>query len=400
MGLREKNRTAWYPIFIRDDYTGIHSVGDAVYNNDKPIKIPPKTIAMWPPTRNNRQYSWSVVPETLRSLIKKGAVKTGNPNRKDKTIPIYYLSQNQLQQIEDGILKIEGKTKDGILKLRYYEGSKTTAPKTIWNMTSHDAGSHGTNLLSALIPSHHFTYPKSLYAVEDSLRFFIANNPNAIILDFFAGSGTTAHAVMRLNRQDGGQRQSISITNNEVSDEEAKALKKQKLRSGDDKWEKWGICEYITKPRIKASITGKTPKGKDIEGDYKFTDEFPMSEGFEENAEFFNLTYETSLAIEHNLAFERIAPLLWIRAGSQGRRIDKLPSAGWEIADTYALLTNLDKAKALYEVVAEHAYIRIVYIVTDDDRCFQSIVQDLPKNIETVRLHESFISNFQFSTGR
>lgn len=58
------------------------------------------------------------------------------------------------------------------------------------------------------------------------------------------------------------------------------------LSPRDPDWENWGICDYITKPRVQAAITGKTPKGQPIKGNYKFIDEFPMSEGFEENAEF------------------------------------------------------------------------------------------------------------------
>ena len=108
---------------------------------------------------------------------------------------------------------------------------------------------------------------------------------------------------MRLNRQDGGRRQCISVTNNEVAADEQGAPPNG-LRPGDADWEKWGICDYITKPRIAAAITGKTRSGKDIEGDYKFTDEFPMAEGFEENAEFFTLTYETPVAVSHNRAFQ------------------------------------------------------------------------------------------------
>ncbi|HEY2037671.1 MAG TPA: hypothetical protein VGG96_11695, partial [Steroidobacteraceae bacterium] len=115
-----------------------------------------------------------------------------------------------------------------------------------------------------------------------------------------------------------------------VAAEEHAELRKADLRPGDPDWEKWGICDYITKPRIAAAITGKTPEGKNIDGDYKFTDEFPMSEGFEENAEFFTLTYETPVAVSHNRAFARIAPLLWMRAGSEGRRIEDLPKQGWD----------------------------------------------------------------------
>ena len=199
-------------------------------------------------------------------------------------------------------------------------------------------------MLSALLPARYFPFPKSLYAVEDALRFFVANRPNATVLDFFSGSGTTAHAVMRLNKQDGGRRQCISITNNEVAADEQKALREKDLRPGDPDWEQRGICDYITKPRVAAAITGKTPDGQPIKGDYKFTDEFPMADGFAENAEFFTLTYETPLAVNYQSAFARIAPLLWLRAGSVGRRIEKLPAAGWDVADAYGLLVELDKA--------------------------------------------------------
>src|SRR5690606_28777995 len=116
------------------------------------------------------------------------------------------------------------------------------------------------------------------------------------------------------------------------------------MRPGDDEWEKVGICDYITKPRIAAAITGKTPDGEPIKGDYKFTDEFPMAKGFEENAEFFTLSYETPVAVSHNLAFNKIAPLLWLRAGARGSRIDKLPADGWAVVDAYGLLVNVDAA--------------------------------------------------------
>jgi adenine-specific DNA-methyltransferase len=135
-------------------------------------------------------------------------------------------------------------------------------------------------LLKALIPERKFSFPKALYAVEDALRFFVKGKPEAVILDFFSGSGTTAHAVLRLNKQYGGKRQCISVTNNEVGADEQKALRENGLRPGDAEWEQHGICDYITKTRVQAAITGKTPDGEPIKGDYKFSDEFPMADGF------------------------------------------------------------------------------------------------------------------------
>jgi adenine-specific DNA-methyltransferase len=332
--------------------------------------------------------------------MERGAVRTGRIDLKKMSVPIYYLSFNQLAAIEDGLLQVVGTAEDGTLELRYANGARSAAPRTVWNMTSHDAGSHGTSLLRSMMPDRRFPFPKALYAVEDALRFFVKNKPDATILDFFSGSGTTAHAVMRLNRQDGGRRQCISITNNEVAADEQAALRTAGLRPGDPDWEKWGICDYITKPRIAATITGKTPDGKAIAGDYKFTDEFPMAEGFEENAEFFTLTYEAPVAVSHNLAFQRVAPLLWMRAGSEGRRIDHLPAQGWEVADTYGLLVDLDRASEFCFAALAAEGLRVAYIVTDDDRRFQAVAQTLPDTIDPVRLYESYLSNFRFAMGR
>jgi adenine-specific DNA-methyltransferase len=269
----------------------------------------------------------------------------------------------------------------------------------MWNKNSHSASEYGSTLLRQMMPGRKFPFPKSLFAVEDALRFFVINKPKAIVLDFFSGSGTTAHAVMRLNRQDGGSRQSISVTNNEVAADEQKVLFEQGLRPGDVEWEKHGICDYITKPRVAAAITGRTPSGEPIKGDYKFADEFPMAEGFEANAEFFTLTYEARNAVNHNLAFARIAPMLWLRAGSQGQRIEKLPTNGWAIAETYGLLTEVDHATPFIRAVQKASALRIAYIVTDDDRRFQAIAKRLPKSIEPVRLYESYLTNFSFTNG-
>lgn len=328
-----------------------------------------------------------------------GAVRTGRIDLSKKSVPIYYLSLNQLSAIEEGKLLLTGRAQDGTLEIQHAAGTRSVAPRSIWNMTSHDAGSHGTSLLKSILPDRRFPFPKSLYAVEDALRFFVAKNPNAIILDFFAGSGTTAHAVMRLNKQDGGRRQCISVTNNEVAADEQSALRKQGLRPGDAQWEQWGICEHITKPRIRAAITGRTPDGEPIRGDYKFTDEFVMADGFAANAEFFTLTYENPVAVSHNRAFERIAPLLWLRAGAEGGRIDRLPKAGFALAETYALLSEADAALSFVKAVKAAKGLRLAFIVTDDERRFQSIARQLPKGVEAVRLYESYLSNFRFALG-
>lgn len=124
-----------------------------------------------------------------------------------------------------------------------------------------------------------------------------------------------------------------------------------------------------------------------------------MSEGFEENAEFFSLTYETPVSINHNRAFARIAPLLWLRAGSRGPRIDKLPTQGWAVVDSYGLLVEPDAATPFIKAVHQTKGLRIAYIVTDDDRRFQALARRLPDGVEPVRLYESYLTNFSFTNG-
>lgn len=254
-------------------------------------------------------------------------------------------------------------------------------------------------MLKALIPGRRFPFPKSLFAVEDALRFFMADKPGAVVLDFFAGSGTTAHAVMRLNKQDGGKRQCISVTNNEVSADEQKMLREKGLRPGDPEWEALGICDYITKPRIQAAITGRTPSGEPIKGNYKFTDEFPMVDGFEENVEFFTMTYEAPRPVAHHRSFEAIAPLLWLKAGARGRRIGKATDS-YDIAETYGVLFVLDAADGFLDALGNTESVRMAFIVTDDDRGFQAVCGELPARIEAVRLYESYLTSFTINIGR
>ncbi|MEO0636986.1 MAG: DNA methyltransferase [Pseudomonadota bacterium] len=401
--IRAARPNQFYPIFVSTVDGRIHSIGDAITPDvdRNSITAPEGAIAIWPLKPDGTEMLWGLTPDVLRRNLEEGYVRVNNWKPEKLTGSVQYLQTGVIKRIRSGEIEITGYASDGSVQGHVAKGASLgTSPKRVWNMRSHNAETGGTNMLSALLPGRRFPFPKSLYAVEDALRFIVSDNPNATLLDFFSGSGTTAQAVMRLNRQDGGFRQCISITNNEVAAEEQSALRRAGLRPGDPDWEQWGICDHITKPRIAAAILGETPEGDPIKGEYKFTDEFPMAEGFEENAEFFTLTYETPVAISHNRAFARIAPMLWMRAGSEGRRIDAIPAGGWEVADTYGLLTDLDKASVFCKAVEDVGTIRIAYIVTDDDRRFQAVTRHLPDAVEPVRLYESYLTNFRFSMGR
>lgn len=393
---RSHSPGCFYPIFLSITDGRVHSIGCPLDRDElrESVTAPDGTYAAWPVNEAGEEAVWQASADNAARLLKSGYMRSGRFNKKLNRHSITYLREGTIQALAEGALKlVDGNIIHTVEQTRGYVGKST------WNIRSHNATSQGTKLLGRILPRRKFPYPKSLYAVEDALRFFILNKPNAVVLDFFAGSGTTAHAVMRLNRQDGGFRQCISITNNEVAAREQKTFRKNGLRPGDPEWEKWGICDYITKPRVAAALTGKTPGGEPIKGDYKFTDEFPLAEGFEENAEFFTLTYETPESVNHNVAFRRIAPLLWLRAGASGHRIDEFPVDGWAVADTYGLLSNEDAATPFINALSKADGIHIAYIVTDDDRRFQAIAKRLPDGIEPVRLYESYLTNFSFING-
>ena len=399
---RKDSPGGFYPIYIDPEKVGIAKIGEPLPDgvSDAPSG-PTGSVALLPIRKNKTEGRWQVSPDTLRKYRSEGRVKIGGNKKRGFTV--YYLKPGEWKKVNDGTYPLVGHDENGVVITEGdtgQDGEVLAVPSTQWRIEAHDATQYGSRLLIDVIPKRRFPFPKSLYAVEDALRFFVNEKPEATILDFFAGSGTTAHAVMRLNKQDGGRRQCISVTNNEVGADEHSELRTNDLRPGDSDWEKWGICDYITKPRIKAAITGQTPEGQPIQGDYKFTDEFPMADGLEENVEFFTLTYETPVAVSHNRAFERIAPLLWMRAGCEGRRIDSLPAAGWAVADCYGLLTDLDQAAPFVVATHDKASIRIAYVVTDDERRFQSVVRQLPDTVEPVRLYESYLTNFRFSMGR
>lgn len=289
------------------------------------------------------------------------------------------------------------------------EGGRISAPRTVWDNVSHSASEHGSGLLKTLLPGRKFPYPKSLYAVEDVLRLSVRGKLEAVILDFFAGSGTTAHAVMRLNRQDGGRRQCICVTNNEVAADEQAALTAQGLQPGDTDWEKWGICRYITFPRLAAAMTGKTPEGEPIKGDYKFTDEFPMSEGFPANLAYFKLDFLDKDRVTLKRAFREILPLLWLKAGAVGVR-PELPKGESEPAvfapedSNFAVLLDEGRPVKLLTTLAGRKGLSHVFIVTDADESFKAMAAEVLETLgranpglHVVQLYRDYLVNFMIN---
>jgi adenine-specific DNA-methyltransferase len=97
--------------------------------------------------------------------------------------------------------------------------------KSVWNDTRYDSNEYGTKIVNDLVPGGGFTYPKSLWAVYDPISAVTEDDPDAIILDFFAGSATTAHAVSQLNSDVGGNRRFIMVQVPQAVDPELDSYK-------------------------------------------------------------------------------------------------------------------------------------------------------------------------------
>ena len=399
---RAESKSLFYPVVISASSGRFVRVGDPLPQDMDRTQFPlgDDELAIWPLGADGGENRWRFSADLMRTYFQNGTARLGRRDSRTGLRPVTYLQPGTLKNIENGTFVVTGKTEEGALELALGTTAKAVAPRTVWSRTGHFARDHGSHLITALVGNRKFPFPKALYAVEDALRFVVSAKPEAVVLDFFAGSGTTAHAVMRLNKQDGGRRQCISVTNNEVSADEQRGLRQRRLRPGDSDWESRGICDYITKPRVIAAITGRTPEGEPIRGDYKFTDEFPMADGFEENAAFFTLTYEAPLSVRQNRAYARIAPMLWLRAGSQGRAITDLGRRGWDVAEFYGVLGDLDNSEDFAVEMRDSASARIAFIVTDDESAFQMVCRELPSSVVTIRLYESYLTNFEINTGR
>ena len=390
----------FYPIFVSKEGRNIVGIGPSkpATASKSAWEIPAGSYAIWPTRRDGSEGRWQVGQDMLSDLLQNGIAYLGGTNEEKGTGSVYYLTKSQRDALERGDLVVTGQRDDGSLIVEHDEAGKLSTGKSVWNRKSHAANLYGTQLVKSVLGGRAFPYPKSLYAVEDAVRFAVKDKPGATILDFFSGSGTTAHAVMRLNKQDGGKRRSISITNNEVSFEEAKKLAKEGFRPGDPEWERFGICDYVTKPRIKAALTGKTPEGADRKGAYKFTDEFPMKDGFKANARFFTLTYEPPTRVRHGLAFAEIAPLLWLRAGQFGRVMETIPTQGWGVVESHGVIKNVAAVEKFADAVRKANTVTTVYVITDDALVFQSAVSKLSDfNVEFVQLYSTYLTNFAFT---
>ncbi len=414
-GLRRRGGDNWarryrpnlfYPVFINKDTHEFVGVGDspALEENRRNVSIPEGTFAVWPLAPDGQEGRWQISQERFLQQYKAGTLIINSVDENTGFASILYLKSGDLSRIESGILRVVGKNEKGQTVFETTEKSlETIKPCTIWNMPYHDASTYGSLLLRKILPSSPFSYPKSLYAVHDCIDLFVRNKPNALILDFFAGSGTTLHAVNLLNAEDGGHRRCIMVTNNEVSDQEAKTLTKQGFKPGDDEWERLGIARYVNWPRTVCSIEGHDVNGLPLKGEYLGTDHRQMKDGFEANCIFFKLGFLDKTQVALGRQFRELLPLLWMKAGGVGPcpqlSNDTVPQMLVLPENKFAVLTDERAFSEFLESVNEHDDIRMVYLVTDSDSMYCEMSRSFPKR-QTCQLYRDYLDNFRINHTR
>lgn len=368
--MREDARNCFYPIYVRDGE--IIGFGDVCDNSFHPhnanIEKPNGILEIYPIDASGNERKWVFARQTVESIYNE--------------------------------LKIEWNSSRNIYDVIRYKTHFTY--KTVWQGKQFNANSYGSKLINSIFGKKRFDYPKSLYTVENCIRAICANKPNALIVDFFAGSGTTLHAVNLLNAEDGGHRRCIMITNNEVSDDETKTLTKQGYHPGDEEWEKLGIAHYVTWPRTVCSIEGHDINGNPLKGNY-LGSELPMADGFKANAAFFKLGFLDKNAVSLGKQFAEMLPTLWLKAGAHGKcptlPDNNIPKVLLLPENRFAVLTEENAFSELEAALAEHPEIETVYIITDYEAGYSAMTKSL-KVQHTYQLYRDYLDNFRINTGR
>lgn len=400
--LRTDSPNLFYPIKFNKLGTKIISLGEALLPLSKhpssALEVFDDYIQLWPIKESGIEGRWQLSQAELAQRLQSGYVKTGR--MKDNTIPVSYLKRGSIQKIENKdvlVIGYEGPNNTVVVDSSDYQHE--FVPGSQWNIESHDATYQGSQMINRMFGEARFSFPKSLYAVHDTIRFFVANKPNALIVDFFAGSGTTMHAVNLLNAEDGGHRRCIMVTNNEVSEAEAKDLKAKGFKPGDPEWEKLGIAHYVTWPRTVCSIKGRNIKGEPLKGNYIGSD-IPMADGFKANAAFFKLGFLDKNSVALGRQFNELLPILWMKAGA----IEACPSIDGSLPDylickenKMAVLINENAYMEFAEQIDES--IDTVYIITDSDAGYREMIKDL--NVKnTYQLYRDYLDNFRINSVR
>jgi adenine-specific DNA-methyltransferase len=385
-----------YPIILNKGATRIIGTGPPLEgpDNARPSEIDGHPVA-WPVRRDGNLGIWRVDSSRLLWLSEHGYAFVSARDEARGTWTVKYLMTGTVEAIESGAIDVVGKGERGEVQVQIKEQRRKTA-KTMWYRGRHIAGgAGGTHLLNALLGERDlFPFPKSVYSVRDCLQVAIGDRSDALIVDYFAGSGTTLNATCLLNAEDGGSRRCILVTNNEVGPKKTRQLNRKGLYRGDPEFERLGIFEAVTRPRCEAMITGRRADGAPVEGSY--LNGRPYSDGFEENVDYYRLNYLDREDIELGRCFDPIHPVLWLAAGGKGIRPDfsdedsllVVPESG------YAVLFRDDAFRDFEEALEKHEDIRLVFLVTDSEEAYAEMRDRVGVGRNAVMLYRDLLRHY------
>jgi adenine-specific DNA-methyltransferase len=375
---RHQRPNQFYPIYVDATLRRVMEIGES-----QPLGIAPVfkkqngLTPVWPIDKDGNERCWRYIPASMRQALEEGRLRLGKHDAARKTWTLNV----------------------------WVPKNKNKAVKTVWWHTRHDAGTHGTTMLHQLLGKRDaFPFPKSLYAVRDTLLSVIGDRPDAVVLDFFAGSGTTAHAVALINAQLGGSRRTILVSNNEPGEKRARLLARAGHAPGDPAYEAEGICEGVTWPRCKNAINGSREDGTPLKGRYlelpSIAKELKLADGFQENLEYFRLDFIDPAAVARGDAFQSILPILWMMAGCQGQREDSKGSAAWFLPKTspFAVLLRGRDFTAFQAKLESRHDVTTVFLVTDSEENFVAMRRTLGSRFRCVHLYKSYLETFRLNT--
>ncbi len=398
---RKDSPGGFYPIYIDPSNGKILKIGEPLPPGKSEAPMIKGLYCLLPIRNNGTEGRWQWSTTSLADGLVEGRVKVGGDEKRGFTV--YRLAKAEYAKVKNGEFNIIDRGVNNEIIVDDNDNDYVMAvPGDIWKIALHDSTQYGSRLLGNIFTNKRFTFPKSLYAVKDCIYFFTADKPNALIVDFFAGSGTTLHAVNLLNAEDGGHRRCIMVTNNEVSDDEARTLTAKGYQSGDDEWEKLGIARYVTWPRTVCSIEGRDVSGEPLKGNYLGSD-IPMTDGFKANAVYFKLSFLNKTDVALGRQFKEMMPTLWMKAGAHGpcpKLVgDETPTMLVLPENRLAVLSEEAAFPEFEAAVNAHPEIETVYIVTDYEAGYCAMAKNLRAS-NTYQLYRDYLDNFRINTGR
>ncbi len=400
---RARRKNLCYPVVLSEDATQIVRAGAPFDGEDERARlreIDGHPLA-WPVRKDGKLGIWRVDGARLDYLAERGYAHVAGRDDSRDTWALRYLMSGTVAAIDAGSIEITGRGERGEVVGRVIGGRRKVA-KTMWYRGRHNAGgAGGTQLLNALLGERNvFSFPKSLYAVRDCLQVAVGDRSDALVLDFFAGSGTTLHATCLLNAADEGTRRCVMVTNNEVEDQLARQLHKEGLYAGDVEYDRHGIFEAACRPRCTAAITGMRPDGEPAVG--RYLDGGDLADGFGENCVFLRMAYLEPDEIELGRRFAALVPILWLASGGLGPQPDPTPADGYLLppASPFAVLLRESAFRRFAAALAERPDVTHVWLVTDSDRAFADMRAALPGDCTVAMLYRDYLRNFAINTLR